>query len=123
MLAFPEQTEHLGFFLRRAARFHPQGLEPLLPLLIPQAIESAAKLELHVLRFELLFEQSRLIPLEQVAEFSCVEMINDDVSVRFRVLAAEFGNGSECTRLGRALIQQPGRKFLRERRLGNQALQ
>jgi hypothetical protein len=92
-------------------------------LLLLQQPKSVAKLLFQVLGFELFFEQSRLIPLKQIPEFSCLKMINDYVSVPVRVLPAEFSSGEECARLRRGLVQKSDREFLCERRIGNLALQ
>src|SRR5438552_16345608 len=50
-------------------------------------------------------------------------MVDYNVAFHFRVFATEFGNGKESTRFKGPLVQQLRRKFLRERRFGNQALQ
>jgi len=102
---------------------HPQGLEPLLPSLVLQALKSSAEIDLHVLGFELRIQEGGLTRLEQVAEFSSLEMVDDNIPFDFRVFAAEFGNGNESARFKRTLVQQFRGKFPRERRLGNQALQ
>src|SRR5207249_6846093 len=106
-----------------AVLLYPQRLKALPSVPVREEHYRPAKLDLQVFGFELLVEQVCLIRLKKLLEFGCMEMIDDDIPFRTRILATELGDGDERARLRRALVQKRGRKFLRERRLGKQASQ